>query len=242
MLPTFSCQLSTGKTVPSGSATPLEPLEPRATLAHTTADALRERILAGHFPPGERLVEAEIARQLGISRGPVREALAKLREEALVRDVPRIGWFVSELTANDIREIYELRSAIEARAAGLIIQRDDPAAFAALDALFERLRQAAAADDREGFAQLDFEFHEDLTRLSGNSRLHRVFVNQAGVLRTLVRLEITTQYESLDGILSEHEHLLKEIQSRDRSRAQAACELHLEQAGDRVIRMLGMSA
>src|ERR671927_1179987 len=97
--------------------TALQPLAPRATLADSTADALRERILAGLFGPGERLVEAEIARQLRISRGPVREALAKLREEALVRDEPRRGWFVSELTADDIREIYELRAAIEARGA-----------------------------------------------------------------------------------------------------------------------------
>jgi GntR family transcriptional regulator, rspAB operon transcriptional repressor len=130
-----------------------------------------------------------------------------------------------------------LRETIEARAVRLIIQRDDPGAFAELDARFDRLRRAAEADDRERFAALDFEFHEDLTRLSGNSRLHRVFVNQAGVLRTLLRLEITTQYTSLDGILSEHEHLLKEIRSRDRARAQAACELHLEQASERVIRM-----
>ena len=222
--------------MPSASA--LEPLEPRATLAETTADALRERILAGAFAPGERLVEAEIARQLRISRGPVREALARLRQEALVRDEPRRGWFVSELTADDIREIYELRAAIEARAARVIIQRGDEAALAELGGLFERLRDAAAADDRERFAGLDLQFHEDLTRLSGNSRLHRVFVNHAGVLRTLLRLEITTQYESLDGILAEHEHLLKEIQSRDGARAQAACELHLEQASERVTRML----
>lgn len=219
-------------------AAALEPLEPRATLAETTADALRERILAGLFAPGERLVEAEIARQLQISRGPVREALAKLREEALVRDEPRRGWFVSELTTDDILEIYELRSAIEARAARAIIARGDEAALAELRALFERLRQAAAADARERFAELDLQFHEDLTRLSGNSRLHRVFVNHAGVLRTLLRLEITTQYESLDGILAEHEHLLKEIESRDGARAQAACELHLEQASERVTRML----
>ena len=68
-----------------------------------------------------------------------------------------------------------------------------------------------------------------------------MFVNQAGVLRTLLRLEITTQYASLDGILSEHEHLLEEIQSGDRARAEAACELHLEQASDRVTRMLAKS-
>jgi DNA-binding GntR family transcriptional regulator len=212
----------------------LKPLEPRATLADSTADALRERILAGGFAPGERLVEAEIARQLAISRGPVREALAKLREEGLVRDEPRRGWFVSALTSRDIREIYELRSALEARAAKLALARGS--AVELRDRMAE-LRAAARAGDRERFAALDFEFHADLTRLSGNSRLHRVFVQQAGVLRTLLRLEITTQYESLGGILAEHEHLLEEILSGDPERAEAACELHLAQARDRVIRM-----
>jgi DNA-binding GntR family transcriptional regulator len=214
----------------------LKPLEPRATLADSTADALRERILAGAFAPGERLVEAEIARQLAISRGPVREALAKLREEGLVRDEPRRGWFVSALTPRDIREIYELRSALEARAAKLAIARGS--AVELRDRMAE-LRAAARAGDRERFAALDFEFHSDLTRLSGNRRLHRVFVQQAGVLRTLLRLEITTQYDSLAGILAEHERLLEEILSGDPARAQAACELHLAQARDRVIEMRG---
>ncbi len=216
---------------------PLAPLAPRITLADSTADALRERILAGLFKPGDRLVEAQIARQLEISRGPVREALAKLREEGLVRDEPRRGWFVADLTPDDIGEIYELRSALEARAARLVIMRDDDDAFARLGAICARLRRAAAADDRERFAELDFHFHEELTRLSRNSRLHRVFVNEAGVLRTLLRLEITTQYESLDGILAEHEHLLAEILSKEAARAEAACELHLRQARDRVVRM-----
>ena len=223
--------------MPPASATALEPLEPRATLAESAADALRERVLAGAFAPGERLIEAAIARQLGISRGPVREALAKLREEGLVRDEPRRGWFVADLTAEDVGEIYEVRSAIESRAARVIATRRDDDAFARLEDLVEELRAAAAADDRGRFAELDFGFHEELTRLSHNSRLHRVFLTQAGVLRTLLRLEITTQYASLDGILAEHEHLLGEILSRDPARAEAACELHLEQARERVIRM-----
>jgi DNA-binding GntR family transcriptional regulator len=182
-------------------------------------------------------VEAAIARQLGISRGPVREALAKLREEGLVRDEPRRGWFVADLTPEDIAEIYEVRSAIESRAARLIATRRDDGAFARLESLVEELRAAAADDDRARFADLDFELHENLTRLSRNRRLHRVFLTHAGVLRTLLRLEITTQYESLDGILAEHEQLLGEILSRDGARAEAACELHLEQARERVIRM-----
>jgi DNA-binding GntR family transcriptional regulator len=221
------------------SAEDLSPLAVPATLTESTADALRERILAGAFAPAQRLVEAEIARQLGISRGPVREALARLREEGLVRDVARRGWFVQELTAEDLREIYVLRAALESRAARLILEREDTEALDALTAIVGELRAAASRGDREAFAQLDFDFHEQLTRLSGNRRLHRAFVQQAGVLRTLLRLEISGVYETLDGILTEHEWLLGEIRSGSVARAEAACEQHLTQALDRVTAMRG---
>jgi DNA-binding GntR family transcriptional regulator len=217
------------------------PLEPPASLAASVTDAIRERILGGTFAPGERLVEAEIARQLQISRGPVREALARLRAEGLAYEEPRRGSFVAELTPSDIREIYELRAALESRAARLIIQHGDEAVFARLEAIIEHLRRAAAADDRAAFARHDAEFHEELCRGSANSRLHRVFVNHAGVLGTLLRLEVSTQYQALDGLLAEHETLWDEISSRDVSRAERACNNHLEQALERVTQMRGRS-
>jgi DNA-binding GntR family transcriptional regulator len=219
------------------SSRPLEPLNAPATLTESTADALRERILAGGFAPAERLVEMDIARQLGISRGPVREALARLREEGLVRDVARRGWFVEELTPDDLQEIYVLRAALESRAARLIIERGDTAALDTLASIVAQLRAAAARGDREAFAQLDLDLHEQIVRLSGNRRLHRAFVQQAGVLRTLLRLEMATIYETLDGILAEHEWLLGELRSGSVERAEAACEVHLGQALERVISM-----
>jgi DNA-binding GntR family transcriptional regulator len=216
----------------------LEPLRVPETLGERAATVLRERILSGAFRPGERLVEAEIARQLGISRGPVREALGKLRAEGLVREEPRRGSFVARLTDEDIREIYELRAAIEAHSARLIIQRGDHDAVAQLRQIGDGLREAAAKDDHEEFAHLDFRLHEELTRLSGNRRLHDVFVTHAGVLAALLMLEITTQYESLDEILEEHERLLEGIASMDEARADASCRRHLGLASDRVAAMV----
>src|SRR5919206_3191005 len=108
----------------------LTPLRQAETLSDRTTELLRERILAGDFALGERLVEAKIARQLQISRGPVREALRQLRAEGLVREEPRRGVFVVDLTVDDVREIYELRAAIEGRAARLVILARN---FAALD-------------------------------------------------------------------------------------------------------------
>ena len=131
----------------------LTPLRPPDTLAQSTADLLRERLLGGGFAPGERLVEAEIARQLGISRGPVREALAKLRAEGLVYDEPRRGSFVAELTDHDVHEIYELRAALEMQAVRLLIARDDDAAFARLGEVMAALRAAAARGDHGAFAR-----------------------------------------------------------------------------------------
>jgi DNA-binding GntR family transcriptional regulator len=220
-------------------AQPLSPLPQPATLSESVAEVIRRQILDGSFGPGERLVEAELARQLRVSRGPVREALARLRAEGLAYEEPRRGSFVSELTEDDLREIYELRAALESRAARLIIQRGDEAALAELGRFLQGLRDAAAAGDHAGFADLDADFHEALCRLAGNVRLHRTFVNHASVLRTLLRLEVTTQYEALDGILAEHQSLWEEIRSRDVERAERACNAHLEQALERVLAMRG---
>lgn len=206
-------------------------------LSQSTLELLREELLSGTWTPGERLVEAEIARQLGISRGPVREALAELKAEGLVRDEPRRGSFVAELTDEDIRELYELRAALETRAARLLIQRGGDDAFDRLTAAIEGLRRAAGEGDGEAFARLDADFHAELCRLSGNVRLHRAYVQHATLLTTLLRLEITTQYESLDGILAEHEALFADIASRDVERAVRACEHHLQQATERVLAM-----
>ncbi|HWF73664.1 MAG TPA: GntR family transcriptional regulator [Solirubrobacteraceae bacterium] len=211
---------------------------PAASLTESIAGLLRERILAGQFRPGEKLVEAEIARQLEISRGPVREALAQLRAEGLVIERPRRGSFVAELTLDDVREIYELRAALESRAARLLIEREDRGAFAELEAIVEAMTAATRIDDREAFAELDGRFHAELCRLSGNRRLHQAFVQQSGLLNTFVRMEIKTQYRTLAGILDEHVELFADLSSGHGLRAQEGCERHMREALERVTSML----
>jgi DNA-binding GntR family transcriptional regulator len=215
---------------------------PNTSLPETIAALLRERIVDGQFEPGAKLVEAEIARQLQISRGPVREALAQLRAEGLVIERPRRGSFVAELTTDDVREIYELRGALEGRAARLIIEHNDADGIRQLGAILDQLKVAAARDDRHAFSELDASFHDELCRLSGNGRLHRAFVQQSGLLNVLLRLEITTQYETLDGLLAEHVELFDDISSGDPQRAAAGCERHLAQALERVTEMLRASS
>lgn len=222
----------------------LLPLEQVGTLAGRTTELLRERILAGDYGLGERLVESRMAQQLRISRGPVREALKQLRAEGLVREEPRRGFFVVDLTVGDVREIYELRAAIEGRAARRIILNRDISALEELGVILRRLRRAADENDRDSFTRLDLSFHEKLCLLSGNGRLHRAFVGYAAVLGLLFRLEVDriyTSQASLEELWSEHRTLFEAVGSLDPRLAEKACDEHLDRARERLIEELGRS-
>lgn len=195
----------------------------RTSLSEGTAELIRERIFAGAFEAGSRLVEADIARQLGTSRGPVREALATLRAEGLVREEMGRGTFVASLGSRDIEEIYEVRAGLESVAARLIIERNDKGALAALDRALGGMREASAKGDRHAFVDADLALHGELCTRSGNGRLFRAWEAQIGLLRTLIRLEITTLVETLDPLIVEHQRLVEEIRSGDPGRASEAC-------------------
>ena len=208
------------------------------TLAERSAELIRERILAGDFASGDRLVEAKLAEQLGISRGPLREALKQLAAEGLVREEPRRGTFVATPTAEDVKDIYDLRAAIEGRAARLVIASGDPAAIGALRRAADGIRAAAEAGDLQLLSRTDYEFHETLCRVSGNRRLHEVFVRNASALRVLLRLEEERFYESFVEVSGEHRELLAAVEAGDTTKAEALFTEHLESARDRLMRHL----
>jgi DNA-binding GntR family transcriptional regulator len=208
------------------------------TLAERSAELIRERILAGDFASGDRLVEAKVAEQLGISRGPLREALKQLAAEGLVREEPRRGTFVATPTADDVRDVYDLRAAIESRAARLVIANGDPAAIDVLRRVVDGIGAAAKAGDLQRLVRADYEFHETLCRVSGNRRLHEVFVRNASALRILLRLEEERFYGSFDEVWTQHRVLLSAVEVGDAPRAEAMFTEHLESARDRLLRHL----
>ena len=213
----------------------LKPLS-SPTLAEQTTEAIRSRILGGTFVSGERLVETQLAKQLQVSRGPVREALKQLAAEGLVREEPRRGTFVAAPTEEDARDLYDLRTAIEARAARLVIENGDPAAISVLRDAVERMSDAVRASDLKALVRSDYEFHEALCRVSGNRRLHEVFVRNAGVLRVLIHLEEERFYVSFDEVERQHREVLAGIEQGDVARAEALIVEHLEGARDRLLR------
>lgn len=151
---------------------------PKASLVDNAYAALKSAILDNTFPPGYQAAEIDVAAQLGMSRTPVHEAVIRLQEEGLVELLPRKGVLVREISAGDIREIYELTIALEGMAAEVLaLQPLSTTKKSILDRLETETRAMESAlkkNDLDTWAAADDRFHKALTSECGNGRLSRV--------------------------------------------------------------------
>jgi GntR family transcriptional regulator, gluconate operon transcriptional repressor len=215
----------------------LQPLDAPRSLAEDAADRIREQILGGGFKQGEHLVEAKIAEQLNISRGPVREAFKLLRAEGLLNEESHRGTFVVSLSAHDVREIYGLRAALEGRAARLIARAQDPSDLAHLRVLADEIDRAVASGDAVAVSRADLAFHQGLCALCGNSRIHEVFMRYVPTLRGLLRLDEQV-LRSLDEISLQHRPFVDAIEAGDEDLAARLLSEHAEHAGELIAEVL----
>jgi DNA-binding GntR family transcriptional regulator len=152
---------------------------------------LREAIVAGELLPGVRLSEVEIARALGVSRTPVREALGELEREGLVRVFPRLGAFVRTITERDVEEIYAVREALDVLGAKLLAERITPVGIAQLQEAVETMRAAIGRGDGSGYVEALDAFYALVVRLSGNETLEHLHHSLLGPVRRLRRIAMT---------------------------------------------------
>ncbi|MFB0834640.1 GntR family transcriptional regulator [Arthrobacter halodurans] len=166
---------------------PLEPLRQEST-PEIIARKLRAAIGDGEFRPGEQLGEAELARQLGVSRGPLREAMQRLAQEGLLTSIRNRGLFVVQPTAEDVSDIYLARTAVERSACLKIIELEarHREVGEALLGIVDRMEALAAEGNAtaRNLTGLDIEFHETLVRLADSprlSRMHRTLVTETRI-------------------------------------------------------------
>jgi DNA-binding GntR family transcriptional regulator len=138
-------------------------------------DRLREAILGGELIPGERIVESRIARQLGISQAPVREALALLERQGLVVKIHNRGTFVSRLHGRELRELFSLRAVLDAFSARLAAERATDKDIESLRKMLVRMRSAEAAGDLAKLTEAHLQLHEAIYRMSGHDLLAQIF-------------------------------------------------------------------
>ncbi len=215
----------------------LRPLSPRG-LADQAAEAIRALIDSGELQGGQRLVEAQVADQLAVSRGTIRDAFRRLVEEGLLRDVPRRGTYVVALGADDVRDLLDLRAGLETRAARLVIEADRPELLRPLEEALDRLAAAGRSGDAAVVGAADFAFHEALCRASGSSRLLSVFVRYEAELRTLLRSDQESLYRAGVDVADDHRRLLAALRTGDPALAESAVREHVEETRDRLVRDL----
>ena len=205
-------------------------VQPRV-LRQEVLEALRSAILANRIRPGSRLLEAEVAGRMGVSRAPVREAIRQLEQEGLVEFFPHRGAVVVGLPEDEIDAIYELRALIEERAIERAVDHATDADFARLEALIDEMQAALRARDIDEVAEVDLRFHGAIVELSGFSLLRHIW----GSLDGLVRVR---SYQALDrpgkaakyflsGSIASHSVLVDALRARDREGAATAVRAHI---------------
>jgi DNA-binding GntR family transcriptional regulator len=187
-------------------------------------DLLLERIINGAYQPGERIVETRVAREFGVSQGPVREALRELESLRLVVSEPFVGVRVRAVTPEELGEIYPVRSGLEEVAARTAAVRlaDDPSA---LERELEAMRSIASTGEIHDFMLHDVRFHRLIVEGSGNRTLTELWTSLHVEARTLITY---IRYDDLEAIAESHAPILEAIRARDPELASAALREHFE--------------
>ena len=196
------------------------------TIAEQIADSIRGAIAQGRIPPAARLFEVSLAREMGTSRAPVREALGQLEREGLVVKEPNRGARVVELTEEIVREVASLRGLLEGFAASLAAKRLTAGQFAALDAMVRDMDQAVRQGEYARLVELDYRFHDFICRGSG----HRTLYETWSAISGKVRLYLSTtnlMYRNLKLVVRGHGEIVAALRSRDTVRAHRAIQEHL---------------
>lgn len=203
----------------------LEPV-PRKSTVELVSDELRAAILYGSLEPGAQLGEAELAARLGISRGPLREAMQRLVQEGLLHSEPHRGLFVITLDETDVEDVYLARLAIERAACELIMQRNRGEAVVRLTGALDALVDAARQRDRVKMSDADQEFHQVLVSSSGSARLERMA--QTLLVETRMCLNaLQDKYPEPGELVEEHRRLVDAIGDGEEERLLRLIEEHM---------------
>jgi DNA-binding GntR family transcriptional regulator len=202
-----------------------EPLD-RASTASRVVAVLRERIAGGTLAPGARIVELELARELRVSRSPIREALLTLAQEGLVAILPYRGAIVAPLSRGRLRELMEFRLALERFALERLIERSDKRAIAHLRARVAGVRAAVREGDRRRTVEADLAMHRAMVAMAKNALLERTYEGLLAQIRLYIDVT-SARYERVEDLATEHEALLVAVEAGDLARSRDLLDAHI---------------
>ena len=209
----------------------------RKTLHQRGYEALLQLIASGALPPGAQLDEQALAARLGISRTPIRAAIARLTQEGLVVNLPYRGAFVRRFTVDEIDDVFQVRAALEGLAARRAAARLNEEQLAGVRALLDECQAALDVGDLAGFGQADARFHRALADASGNVTL--VEMLESLRLRVQVMRDLANNEPGLrERTAVERQQILDALERRDGDAAARLLEGHINSVRETVVRQL----
>ena len=188
---------------------------------------LRQAILRGELQPGERLMEIQLAKKLGVSRTPIREAIRKLELEGLVTMIPRKGAEVAGITEKNLRDVLEVRRSMEELSIELAVQRMKDEDIERLEEAEQEFRKALETDDLMRIAQSDEAYHDVIYAGTYNDKLVQI-LNNLHEQMYRYRLEYIKDTGKRQVLLIEHESILRALKTRNLEQAKRAMREHID--------------
>jgi DNA-binding GntR family transcriptional regulator len=202
-------------------------------------NTLRQAILRGELKPGERLMEIQLANKLGVSRTPIREAIRKLELEGLVLMIPRRGAEVAEITEKSLRDVLEVRGALEELAVKLACQKITDEQIQELCMAEKEFEMALSSGDVTVYAEADVKFHDVIYCATDNQRLIQLLFNLREQMYRY-RVEYLKREEAHGNLLIEHRRIIETIANRDMDAAVDAVCQHIDNQVSAVIDTIRM--
>lgn len=200
-------------------------------------NTLRQEILTGRLKPGERLMEIHLANKLGVSRTPIREAIRKLELEGLVIMIPRRGAEVAQITLKSLKDVMEVRCALDVLAIELACERMDAETLVSLLTACENFSTAVKTKDTRKMAEADVAFHDIIVHSTGNTRLIQL-VNNLSEQMYRYRFEYLKDITSHEMLKKEHEEMYQSILKKDKVSAAEVVRKHIRNQEGAIIRQL----
>lgn len=203
-------------------------------------NTLRQAILTGELKPGERLMEIHLADRLGVSRTPIREAIRKLELEGLVTMIPRKGAQVAKITEKNLKDVLEVRRALDVLTVKLACDRMDEETKAELLKACDEFARVVKKNDTKDITEADVRFHDIILKSTGNDRLLQL-VNNLAEQMYRYRLEYIKDSAYHDRLVKEHEAIYQAIIDGDKEKAAKAAVLHIDNQEKTIIEHLHLS-
>ena len=197
-------------------------------------NTLRQAILRGELKPGERLMEIQLANKLGVSRTPIREAIRKLELEGLVLMIPRKGAEVAEITEKSLRDVLEVRRALEELSVQLACEKITKEEIRELERVAKEFQQVVKSSDITEIAEVDVRFHDIIYTATDNQKLIQLLNN---LREQMYRYRV--EYLKRDGVfpqlIAEHEAIIRHIENNENEKATEVMCRHIDNQVEAVI-------